>query len=546
MSDYYSLLGLTSEASVDEVKSAYRREVRRHHPDTGGNAEVFKQLGDAYRVLSDPVQRAVYDERMHSTSSGTGSTPRGEEAGTVLEIKVSLEDVLFGAERWIEIDHARMCGACGGSGGRPGQETSPCGSCSGQGKVEHVVRTPHGQLAGEDICRRCQGTGMDLRRLCPSCHGGGRQIDRWKLAVEVPPGVVNRSRRSLFWKDPSIGGDLRSAVVEIEVAKHDVFRRNGRNLYADLPLSRGLATVGGAWDIQLLDGTKERIGIPVNAKDGDVVTLPAAGLPPEGGGPLGDLQLTIKVQGHKELDGRRNNHNPPLPRAKSLLNSLGRQARLNVRNIGRRWPLTVSGRGRKARGFIAVEDAYPLVSAREGLTGGTEMIERLGHTGVWVNDLKKMEDFYSRVLGLRVTDRDDDLGIVFLSSRPEVEHHEFVLQVGRRGDDDAKILNQISWRIATLDDLLELHRRFVAEGVVIQQEVSHGNAIGIYFFDPEGNRNEVYWPTGLEVRQPFRKSINLDQSQEAVLAEVERLLDDDSPAYQPADAPDRNMGGATG
>jgi catechol-2,3-dioxygenase len=161
------------------------------------------------------------------------------------------------------------------------------------------------------------------------------------------------------------------------------------------------------------------------------------------------------------------------------------------------------------------------------------MITGLGHTGLWVNDLDRMRDFYQRVLGLQVTDEDAEHGIVFFSARPEEEHHEFVLQRGRRAPDDAKITHQISWRVESLADLREFHRRFAAEGVRVQQEVTHGNAFGIYFFDPEGNRNEVYLRIDRDVRQPFRKTLNLDQEPEAVLAQAEQLLEEGGPAYQP-------------
>jgi catechol-2,3-dioxygenase len=151
-------------------------------------------------------------------------------------------------------------------------------------------------------------------------------------------------------------------------------------------------------------------------------------------------------------------------------------------------------------------------------------IEELGHTGLWVRDLDVMKRFYSVVLGLTVTDQDDDLGIVFLSSRPAVEHHELVLQAGRTAAEDVRLNHQISWRVATLDVLLGYFKRLQDEGVLIQQVVTHGNAIGVYFFDPEGNRNEVYWQTGVAVPQPFLKHLNLDQSVEAILREAQSLL----------------------
>lgn len=160
-------------------------------------------------------------------------------------------------------------------------------------------------------------------------------------------------------------------------------------------------------------------------------------------------------------------------------------------------------------------------------------ITGLGHTGFWVNDLTVMRDFYTRVLGLTVTDEDADLGIVFLSAKPEEEHHEFVLQVGRTAPAGSKLTHQVSWRVDSLDSILEFHRRLKAEGTPVQQEVSHGNAIGIYFFDPEGNRNEVYLRVERDVRQPFRKSLDLDLEPDQVWAQFEELLADDGPAYRP-------------
>ncbi len=160
-------------------------------------------------------------------------------------------------------------------------------------------------------------------------------------------------------------------------------------------------------------------------------------------------------------------------------------------------------------------------------------IAELGHTGLWVYDLPRMKDFYTRLLGLQVTDEDEDLGIVFLSSRPQVEHHEFVLQTGRTAAVGDKQQHQISWRVESLEDVLEFHRLFRTEGVRVQQEVTHGNAIGIYFFDPEGNRNEVYLRVDRDVRQPFRKSLDLDQEPELIYAQAEKLLGDGTAAYQP-------------
>ncbi|WP_017934553.1 VOC family protein [Nocardioides sp. Iso805N] len=157
-------------------------------------------------------------------------------------------------------------------------------------------------------------------------------------------------------------------------------------------------------------------------------------------------------------------------------------------------------------------------------------IAELGHTGVWVNDLENMRKFYSTMLGLTITDEDLDHGIVFMSARPEVEHHEFVIARGRQAPDDVKLIQQISFRVDDIETLLEFHNKFKAAGVPVQQEVTHGNAYGIYFWDPEGNRVEVYVRVPLDVRQPFRKDLDLDQSADEVIAQAERLLTDGGPA----------------
>jgi catechol-2,3-dioxygenase len=152
-------------------------------------------------------------------------------------------------------------------------------------------------------------------------------------------------------------------------------------------------------------------------------------------------------------------------------------------------------------------------------------IVELGHTGVHVNDLEKMRAFYSGVLGLTITDEVPGR-VVFLSARPGHEHHEFVLARGRHAPADVKLLNQVSWRVDSLENLQGLYQALLATGAEITEVVTHGNAIGVYFRDPEGNRSEVYWRTGLDVPQPFRKEISLDGSIEQVLADNKRLIDE--------------------
>jgi catechol-2,3-dioxygenase len=152
-------------------------------------------------------------------------------------------------------------------------------------------------------------------------------------------------------------------------------------------------------------------------------------------------------------------------------------------------------------------------------------IAGLGHVGIYAEDLMKMRDFYSRVMGLKIADEDlEQRGMVFMSSDPVSEHHEFVLMQGRVTRDDAKVIQQISFKVPEIQDMREYRRRLLDENIQIERIVSHGNAFGMYFFDPEGNRIELYYRTGLPVPQPHGDPIDLERSDEELLADARELL----------------------
>ncbi|MGH7905918.1 MAG: VOC family protein [Candidatus Binataceae bacterium] len=154
----------------------------------------------------------------------------------------------------------------------------------------------------------------------------------------------------------------------------------------------------------------------------------------------------------------------------------------------------------------------------------TPSIARLGHVGIHVHDVEKEKAFYRDVLGLTVTDEDPELGMVFMSARPEVEHHEFLLCGGRKTEPDVRWLQQVSFRCDSADDVVGYFKRFKECGVKLDQIVSHGNAIGVYFFDPEGNRCEVYWNTGLKARQPYVENVDLNRPLDEVMKEIEESV----------------------
>jgi catechol-2,3-dioxygenase len=152
-------------------------------------------------------------------------------------------------------------------------------------------------------------------------------------------------------------------------------------------------------------------------------------------------------------------------------------------------------------------------------------IARLGHVGIHCNDLDKMRDFYENVLGLTETDRDDEIGMVFLSARPDDEHHEFLLCGGRTAPAGTLMLQQVSFRCNGLEDIVDYYKRFKDRQVPFDMIVTHGNAVAIYFYDPEGNRCEVYWNTGLKARQPFLEKIDLEKPLDEIRAAVKRVVD---------------------
>jgi catechol 2,3-dioxygenase-like lactoylglutathione lyase family enzyme len=152
-------------------------------------------------------------------------------------------------------------------------------------------------------------------------------------------------------------------------------------------------------------------------------------------------------------------------------------------------------------------------------------ITGLGHVGIYADDLMKQRDFYTRVMGLTVADEDlEGRGMVFLSTDPVAEHHEFVLMKGRVTSDDARVIQQISFKVNSIDDMRDFKARIEAEELQIERIVSHGNAFGMYFFDPEGNRLEVYYKTGYPVPQPHGDPLDLERSDAELLADAKELL----------------------
>ena len=336
MSDLYDLLDLSRDASAEEIKRAYRRKAREHHPDAGGDEEQFKQITHAYQVLSDVEKRARYDRYGDdgtpgqrggadpfgfggigdvidaffgsgaSGASGFGGGARRSAPGrdVLVVVDLTLEDVVTGVHREVEVDVARACDDCGGGGSADGTGPSRCSECGGAGQVQRVVRTAFGQLATASACPACGGTGRRVDDPCPSCRGEGRRPTKRVLGIDVPAGLEDGDRIPLRGEGESgrQGASAGDLYVQVQVTPHEVFERDGRNLVAEVAVPLTQAALGGSLTVTTVDGQELEVAVPAGTQSGDVLTVRRAGLPVRGGGRRGDLRLVVVVEVPTGLD----------------------------------------------------------------------------------------------------------------------------------------------------------------------------------------------------------------------------------------------------
>lgn len=269
VADLYGLLGVSRDATQEEIKRAYRRQARALHPDAGGDEEAFKDATRAYEVLSDPQRRARYDrfgdesdrrgdpfadfaagfgtfgglsdviDAFFGGGSFGGTTTRARASSpgrdVLVTVELDLEEVATGSRRDVEVEVAARCDACDGTGSESGSGIVTCPTCGGAGQVRRVVRSAFGQVATARPCPVCEGTGRNLADPCPTCRGEGRQRIRRTVTVEIPPGIDDGTRLRISGageagRRGAQDGDL---YVETRVRPHEVFTRDGRQLWCD-------------------------------------------------------------------------------------------------------------------------------------------------------------------------------------------------------------------------------------------------------------------------------------------------------------------------
>ncbi len=340
--DYYEVLGIQKGASDEEIKSAYRKMAMKYHPDKnpGDKAaeEKFKEVNEAYAVLSDPDQKNKYDrfgfagvdpgagfngaggfegfggfEDIFGDFFGnmfngqSGQRRRGPKKGNDLRahITISFEEAARGCKREIKLNKYVRCQKCGGSGASPGTSKRTCPSCGGSGQIFTTQRTPFGQIQNATTCPECRGTGEVIDSPCPSCGGSGKIKKQVSVSVDVPPGIDNDNSLSLRGEgEPGeLGGPSGDLYIIVNVRPHKLFIRDGNDLKLEIPISFDQAALGASVTVPTLDG-KVSYKIPPGTQPGTRFRLKGKGMPSLRTGRNGDLYITVNLEVPTKLNGR--------------------------------------------------------------------------------------------------------------------------------------------------------------------------------------------------------------------------------------------------
>ena len=331
-SDLYAVLGVSRDATAEEIKRSYRRLARELHPDVNpdpATQDRFKEVTAAYEVLSDPDKRQMYDlggdprsgqggagfgqgfgfgdimDAFFGTQS-RGPRPRmGRGKDALIRLQVTLAEATFGATRELTVDTAVACDECSGAGTAPGSSVVTCTMCQGRGEVQSVQRSFLGQVMTARPCPQCQGFGTLIPHPCAECSGEGRVRTRRTITVKIPPGVDTGTRIQLTGEGevgPGAGpaGDLFLEIVE---TPHDVFSRQGDDLHCTITLPMTAAALGTSIDLETLDGA-ETIDIKPGTQSGQTVTLRQKGVAHLRASGRGDLHVHVDVVTPTKLDAR--------------------------------------------------------------------------------------------------------------------------------------------------------------------------------------------------------------------------------------------------
>lgn len=333
--DYYELLGVEKGVGDDDLKKAYRKLARKYHPDVNKEAEAearFKEISEAYEVLSDPQKRAAYDQYGHAGmggfesgfgggfdggfggfgdifeaffggmggQGGRGARRRGPERGSDLryDMEIDFREAVFGVEKTVDIQHLETCNDCFGTGAKEGSQISKCSQCKGAGQVQTVTRTPFGQFAQVTTCPRCKGEGQTIDQPCPTCKGEGKRAANKQLKVKIPAGVDTGARLRVTGEGDSgsRNGPPGDLFIVLHVQPDKVFQRRDTELFQTFAISYAQAVLGAEVEVPTLEGN-QKLKIPPGTQNGAVFSLRGQGVPylndPRR---RGDLHVEVYVQ----------------------------------------------------------------------------------------------------------------------------------------------------------------------------------------------------------------------------------------------------------
>ncbi|WP_407269492.1 molecular chaperone DnaJ [Radiobacillus sp. PE A8.2] len=336
--DYYDVLGVSKESSKDEIKKSYRKLARKFHPDVNKEADAadkFKEVKEAYEVLSNEQKRAQYDQFGHAgpQSQGFGGfgggaedfggfgdifdmffggggrrrDPNAPRQGADLQYTMTMdfEEAIFGKETDIEIPKEEECDTCDGSGAKPGTKPKTCSHCNGSGQLNVEQNTPFGRVVNRRVCHHCQGSGKIIEDKCNTCGGAGAVKKRKKIHIQIPAGIDEgqQIRVSGQGEPGANGGPAGDLYVVIQIRPHEFYQRDGDHIYCEMPLTFTQASLGDEVEIPTVHG-RVKLKIPAGTQTGKTFRLKGKGAPNVRGYGHGDQHVKIRVVTPSNLTDR--------------------------------------------------------------------------------------------------------------------------------------------------------------------------------------------------------------------------------------------------
>ncbi|MCI8472192.1 MAG: molecular chaperone DnaJ [Clostridiales bacterium] len=339
--DYYEVLGLSKGASEDEIKKAYRKLAKQYHPDMNPGDKVaegkFKEVNEAYDVLSDPDKKGKYDQYGHAAfdpasgfgggaggfggfdgfdisdifssffGGGSSRRPNGPVRGDDVRLRVTLsfEEAVFGCKKEVQYQRIQKCPDCNGSGAAKGTSAKQCPDCGGRGQVNVQQRTPFGVMQTSKTCDRCRGSGKIIDTPCKNCRGGGYVRATKKLEVSIPAGIDDGQGIALRGEgsDGRNGGPAGDLTISVNVRPHAFFERDGYDIYCDVPVTFADAALGADLQVPTIDGS-ETLHIPEGTQTGTTFTLKNKGVQVVNSKNRGNMYITVVVEVPKGLNGK--------------------------------------------------------------------------------------------------------------------------------------------------------------------------------------------------------------------------------------------------